>query len=33
MLNFAFKKTIDLSLSEDLVQETFLSALKALDNF
>lgn len=33
MLNFAFRKTSDLSLSEDLVQETFLAALKARDNF
>lgn len=33
MLNFAFRKTSDLSLSEDLVQETFFSALKARDNF
>ncbi|MEZ4902699.1 MAG: sigma-70 family RNA polymerase sigma factor [Spirosomataceae bacterium] len=33
MLNFAFRRTSDLTLSEDLVQETFLSALKARDNF
>jgi RNA polymerase sigma-70 factor (TIGR02943 family) len=33
MLNFAFRKTSDLKLSEDLVQETFLSALKAKENF
>lgn len=33
MLNFTFRKTNDLNLSEDLVQETFLSALKARDNF
>lgn len=33
MLNFAFRKTSDLSLSEDLVQETFLAALKARENF
>lgn len=33
MLNFAFRKTGDLTLAEDLVQDTFLSALKARDNF
>jgi RNA polymerase sigma-70 factor (TIGR02943 family) len=33
MLHFAFKRTNDLTLSEDLVQETFLSALKARDGF
>jgi RNA polymerase sigma-70 factor (TIGR02943 family) len=33
LLNFAFRRTSDLALSEDLVQETFLSALKAKDNF
>ena len=33
MLNFAFRRTSDLTLAEDLVQDTFLSALKAKDNF
>ncbi len=33
LLNFAFRRTSDLAFSEDLVQETFLSALKAKDNF
>jgi RNA polymerase sigma-70 factor (ECF subfamily) len=33
MLNFAFRRTSDLNLSEDLVQDTFFSALKAKDNF
>ena len=33
MLNFAFRRTSDLNLSEDLVQETFFSALKAQANF
>jgi hypothetical protein len=30
MLNFAFRKTSDLNLSEDLVQETFLSVLTGI---
>lgn len=33
MLSFAFRRTNDLTLSEDLVQDTFLSALKARANF
>ena len=33
LLNFAFRRTSDRNLAEDLVQDTFLSALKARDNF
>ncbi len=33
LLNFAFRRTNDLALAEDLVQDTFLSALKARSNF
>jgi RNA polymerase sigma-70 factor (TIGR02943 family) len=33
MLNFAFRRTNDLTLSEDLVQDTFFAALKSKDNF
>jgi RNA polymerase sigma-70 factor (TIGR02943 family) len=33
MLNFAFRRTNDLPLSEDLVQDTFFSALKARAHF